>query len=124
MKLLATTFTAFSLLASASAFAQAGGRSASDPSQIESLQGSQAIKVTRSGSQPPAVGSADHFTGSVHVDPLFSENPPAHASGASVTFEAAARTAWHSHPLGQTLIVMACRGWVQQGASLSLRTES
>jgi hypothetical protein len=107
MKLLATMFTAFSILASAAAFAQAGGRSASDPSQTDSLQQSETIKVTRSGSQPPAKVSADHFNGSVHVDPLFSENPLAHMSGASVSFEAGACTAWHSHPLGQTLIVTA-----------------
>ena len=117
MKLLAAMFMSFSLLASVPAFAQAGYPSASDASQTQSLQGSQTIKITRSGSQPSARGPADHFTGSVRIDPLFSENPPAHTSAGSVTFEASARTAWHSHPLGQTLIVTTGRGWVQQWGS-------
>jgi 4-carboxymuconolactone decarboxylase len=114
MKLLTTMIGAFSLLASGAAFAQAGSLSASDASGTASLQGSQTIKVTRSGSQPSTEGPAEHFTGSARVDPLFSASPPSHTSGGSVTFEAGARTAWHSHPLGQTLIVTAGRGWVQQ----------
>ena len=113
MKLLVTLVTAFSLLASATALAQ-GGPSASDAPQTGSMQGSQTIKVTRSGSQPSTEGPAEHFTGSARIDPLFSANTPSHTSGGSVTFEPGARTAWHSHPLGQTLIVTAGRGWVQQ----------
>jgi 4-carboxymuconolactone decarboxylase len=110
MKRIATMVTALSLLASASTFAQAGGPSASDaPSQ-----GSQTIRITRSGSRPSPQVPAEHFTGSVRVDRLFSENPPSHTSAASVTFEPGARTAWHSHPLGQTLLVTAGTGWVQQ----------
>jgi 4-carboxymuconolactone decarboxylase len=114
MKLFATMVAAFSLLASAGAFAQAQGPSASDPPQTAPLQSSQTIKITRSGSQPSTKGPAEHFTGSVHREPLFSANPPSHTSGARVTFEPGARTAWHSHPAGQTLIVTAGRGWVQQ----------
>src|SRR6266566_2068988 len=114
MKLLAIVVTAFYLLASAAAFAQTGGPSAADARQTASLQVSQTIKVTRSGSQPSAKGPGEHFTGSVSINPLLSENPPAHTSGGRVTFEAGARTAWHSHPLGQTLIVTAGTGWVQQ----------
>ena len=114
MKLLATMVTALSLLASGATFAQTGGPSASDAPQTASLQGSQAIKIARSGSQPSAEGPAEHFTGSVRIDPLFSANTPSHTSGARVTFEPGARTAWHSHPLGQTLIVTAGKGWVQQ----------
>jgi 4-carboxymuconolactone decarboxylase len=113
MKLLATMVTAFSLLASGATFAQAGSPSPSGAPQTASLQGSQ-ITVTRSGSEPPAKGPAEHFTGSVSIDPLLSENPPSHTSGGRVTFEPGARTVWHSHPLGQTLIVTAGTGWVQQ----------
>ncbi|MGA8616989.1 MAG: cupin domain-containing protein [Candidatus Sulfotelmatobacter sp.] len=64
--------------------------------------------------QASTEGRAEHFTGSARVDPLFSANTPSHTSGGSVTFERGARTAWHSHPLGQTLIVTAGRGWIQQ----------
>jgi quercetin dioxygenase-like cupin family protein len=68
--------------------------------------------IRRSGSQPSSQGSADYFTGSVRVDPLFEAPTPARVRGALVTFEPGARTAWHTHPLGQTLIVTA--GWVQR----------
>ena len=79
-----------------------------------SSESSQAIKITRSGSQPSRPGPADYFTGSVRVDPLFDASAPSRVSGASVTFEPGARTAWHTHPLGQTLIVTAGAGWVRQ----------
>ena len=79
-----------------------------------SSESSQAIKITRSGSQPSGPGPADYFTGSVRVDPLFDASAPSRVSGASVTFEPGARTAWHTHPLGQTLIVTAGAGWVRQ----------
>ena len=72
------------------------------------------MEIKRTGSQPSTKGSADWFTGSVRVDPLFPARPPARTSAGSVTFEPGARTAWHTHPLGQTLIVTAGRGWVQQ----------
>jgi 4-carboxymuconolactone decarboxylase len=114
MKLLATMVTALSLLASGGTFAQAGSPAAPDANRTVSLQGSQAIKVTRSGSQPSSTGPAERFTGSVHIDPVFSAIVPSHTSGSRVTFEPGARTAWHTHPLGQTLIVTAGRGWVQQ----------
>ncbi len=70
----------------------------------------------RSGSQPSGKGPAEYFTGAVRIDPLFQTHEPARAVSASVTFEPGARTAWHSHPLGQTLIVTAgcgrAQGWV------------
>lgn len=66
------------------------------------------------GSQASYPGPADWFTGTVRVDPLFAAAPPARTSGGLVTFEPGARTAWHTHPLGQTLIVTAGRGRVQQ----------
>ncbi|MBY5715273.1 cupin domain-containing protein [Rhizobium leguminosarum] len=72
------------------------------------------MEIKRSGSQPSAKGSADWFTGSVRVDPLFAVTSPARAAGASVTFEPGARTAWHTHPLGQTLIVTSGCGRVQR----------
>jgi quercetin dioxygenase-like cupin family protein len=71
------------------------------------------MEIKRSGSQPSARGPADYFSGSVRVDPLFQAPAPARGLGASVTFEPGARTAWHTHPLGQTLIVTAGCGLVQ-----------
>ena len=81
-------------------------------SQTSKDQG--AIRITRSGSQPSRQGPAENFTGSVRVDPLFQANAPARASGSLVTFEPGARTAWHTHPLGQILIVTAGTGRVQR----------
>ncbi len=72
------------------------------------------MDITRSGSQPSQKGPADWFTGQVRIDPLFSPPAPARVAGALVTFEPGARTAWHTHPLGQTLIVTAGCGWVQR----------
>jgi quercetin dioxygenase-like cupin family protein len=75
------------------------------------------MDIKRSGSQPSGKGQVEYFTGSVRIDPLFQPNDPTRASGASVTFEPGARTAWHSHPLGQTLIVTAGCGLVQSWGS-------
>ena len=71
------------------------------------------MEIKRSGSQPSGKGPADYFTGAVRVDPLFQAPDPARVRGASVTFEPGARTAWHTHPLGQTLIVTSGCGRVQ-----------
>ena len=71
------------------------------------------MEVKRSGSQPSRKGEADYFTGTVRIDPLFESRDPARAVGASVTFEPGARTAWHTHPLGQTLIVTSGSGLTQ-----------
>ena len=95
MRLLAATVISFSLLASPS-------------------ESSQSITITRGGSQPSRQGPAETFTGSVRIEPLFNANPPSRASGGRVTFEPGARTAWHSHPLGQILIVTSGAGWIQQ----------
>src|SRR5437879_6934510 len=73
------------------------------------------MDIKRAGSQPSSKGPADWFTGTVRVDPLFQAPDPARAAGASVTFEPGARTAWHTHPLGQTLIVVFGAGRVQRG---------
>ncbi len=72
------------------------------------------MQITRSGAQPSGKGPTEYFTGPVRIDPLFSAPDPARVAGASVTFEPGARTAWHTHPLGQTLIVTSGLGWVQR----------
>ena len=72
------------------------------------------MKITRNGSLPSVQGPEDWFTGTVRIDPLFNPIESARAGGASVTFEPGARTAWHTHPLGQTLIVTAGCGRVQR----------
>ena len=72
------------------------------------------MEIKRIGSRASNKGPADWFTGGVRIDPLFQAHPPARAAGASVTFEPGARTAWHTHPLGQTLIITAGCGWVQR----------
>ncbi len=71
------------------------------------------MDIKRSGSQPSTKLPAEYFTGTVRIDPLFEAHDPSRATGLSVTFEPGARTAWHSHPLGQTLIVTAGCGLVQ-----------
>ena len=115
MKLLTATVMSLSLLASAYTHVnQARGASGLGAPWAASSKQSQTINITRSGSQPSSKGSAEYFTGSVRIDPLFKANEPARALGVSVTFEPGARTAWHTHPLGQTLIVTAGSGWVQQ----------
>jgi 4-carboxymuconolactone decarboxylase len=102
MKLLAAT--AWSLALLATAFAQ--------------TKDSQTITITRNSSQPPQMRSVENFTGSVGIEPLLHANEPSRLSGARVTFAPGARTAWHTHPLGQTLIVTAGVGWVQQWGGL------
>jgi quercetin dioxygenase-like cupin family protein len=72
------------------------------------------MEIKRAGTQASAEGPSDWFTGAVRIDPLFQAPDPARVQGASVSFEPGARTAWHTHPLGQTLIVTAGFGWVQR----------
>lgn len=71
------------------------------------------MEIKKAGTQPSAKGPSDWFTGTVRIDPLFQANAPARAAGANVTFEPGARTAWHTHPLGQTLVVTSGFGWAQ-----------
>jgi quercetin dioxygenase-like cupin family protein len=99
MRLIAATFLSLSVLGSASGHA---------------MQTAQSISIARSGSQPSRAGPAENFTGSVRIDPLFEAQVPARAGSAWVTFEPGARTAWHTHPAGQRLVVTAGLGWVQQ----------
>lgn len=72
------------------------------------------MEITRIGSQASVKGSAEYFTGTVRIDPLFQANAPSRTSAGSVTFEPGARNAWHTHPLGQVLIITAGTGWVQR----------
>ncbi|CAI0892906.1 (R)-mandelonitrile lyase [Serratia liquefaciens] len=71
------------------------------------------MKIQRSGSQPSRPGPEEYFSGKVRIDAPFAGSEPARVGGATVTFEPGARTAWHTHPLGQTLIVTQGRGWIQ-----------
>lgn len=80
----------------------------------EANKGSTTLEILRQGSQPTAKGSPENFIGSVSVDQRFQRNEPARVGGATVTFQPGARTAWHTHPLGQTLIVTSGTGWVQR----------
>jgi len=72
------------------------------------------MEIKRIGSQPSTKGPVEWFTGTVRIDPLIQPNEPSRVAGASVTFEPGARTAWHTHPLGQTLIVVSGCGWAQR----------
>lgn len=71
------------------------------------------MKIIANGSQPSRQGAADYFTGTVRIDAPFQANEPARVGGATVTFEPGARTVWHTHPLGQTLIITQGQGWIQ-----------
>jgi quercetin dioxygenase-like cupin family protein len=90
-----------------------------EPHRSETSAGSKKheelrMEIKKAGSQPSAKGPPEWFTGTVRIDPLFQAPDPAFVQGASVTFEPGARTAWHTHPLGQTLIVTAGCGWAQR----------
>ncbi len=76
------------------------------------------MEIKRAGTQASGKGPAEWFTGAVRIDPLFQAPDPARVQGASVTFEPGARTAWHTHPLGQTLLVTAGCGWAQREGGL------
>jgi quercetin dioxygenase-like cupin family protein len=106
-RLFLKTATAAALLA-----VPAGRRSQADVPFTQ--QQELTMEITRAGSQPSSKGPADWFTGTVRIDALFPAHSPARAAGASVTFEPGARTAWHTHPLGQTLIVTAGCGRAQR----------
>ena len=84
-----------------------------DPLQGNVTNQTSSMEIRRAGSQPSIMGSAEYFTGSVIVDPLFRAEDPARLDAVSVTFEPGARTAWHTHPLGQLLVVTAGCGLTQ-----------
>ncbi|WP_198399327.1 (R)-mandelonitrile lyase [Caballeronia calidae] len=73
----------------------------------------RSIAIVHGGTQPSVAGGTQRFAGQVRIDPLFQAKTPSRLSGGQVTFEPGARTAWHTHPLGQTLIVTSGRGWAQ-----------
>ncbi len=100
MRFLAAVAVSFSLLTSVT--------------QSQTAGNPEKIRITRSGSEPPRPAPADNFTGSARIDSAFQGTAPARVYGARVTFEAGARTAWHTHVLGQTLIVTAGTGLVQR----------
>src|SRR5437016_12859424 len=83
-------------------------------SQVASAHNSRTINITRRGSQQSSKGSAQSFTGSVRIEPVFDAHDPSRSPGGRVTFEPGARTAWHTHPLGQMLIITAGTGLTQQ----------
>jgi 4-carboxymuconolactone decarboxylase len=115
MNLFAATVMSLSLLASASSQTsdQANQAGAAARTGV-AAQAPKTIAITRSSSPPPQMREAENFTGSVGVEPLLEATAPSRLAGGRVTFAPGARTAWHSHPLGQTLIVTAGAGWVQQ----------
>ena len=84
------------------------------PAQANVVPAKHSIEIARSRSQQPSKAPAEHFTGAVVIEPVFSSHPPSFANGKKVTFQPGARSAWHTHPLGQTLIVTDGTGWIQQ----------
>jgi hypothetical protein len=119
MKLGAATIISLSLLASASSQAngqtnQAGAAAKTSAATNSASQEAPTISIMRNSSQPPEMRPAENFTGSLGVEPFLPPTEPSRVGGARVTFAPGARTNWHTHPLGQTLIVTAGVGWVQQ----------
>jgi 4-carboxymuconolactone decarboxylase len=118
MKLVAATILSLLVLGTASSHASAqtnqpGAAPGTGAGTSAPAQESQTLSIMRSSSQPPEMRSVENFTGSLGVEPLSQANEPSRLGGARVTFAPGARTNWHTHPLGQTLIVTAGVGWVQ-----------
>ncbi len=115
MTTLAATVASLFLLTTPSAPAsQAGAPTAAGAPRTAPAGGPKQMRITRAGTQPSQKGPGDWFTGTVRIDPLFQADAPGRVAGAQVTFEPSARSAWHSHPLGQVLIVTSGVGRVQQ----------
>jgi quercetin dioxygenase-like cupin family protein len=123
MKLVTATIISLSLLASASSRTsgqasgqtnQAGAAARTGAATNSASQEAPTISITRNSSQPPEMRSVENFTGSLGIEPFLPPTEPSRVGGARVTFAPGARTNWHTHPLGQTLIVTAGVGWVQQ----------
>jgi quercetin dioxygenase-like cupin family protein len=112
LKLIAVTISSLFMLAANGASGQTA--SASAASQTAPAQNTQTIRIARSDSLQSNKGSDQFFTGSVQVQQLFPGHDPSRTSGGKVTFEPGARSAWHTHPLGQMLIVTEGTGWIQQ----------
>lgn len=128
MKLLATIMISLFLFPlECSNTYQGGATSGQSAPQAASSEDSKTIKITQSGSRTSrtsGTGQSDNFTGSVRVEPLFTATDPSHVSGSSVTFQPGARTAWHTHMLGQHLIVTVGAGWVQQEGGKKLEMKA
>ena len=114
MKRLASLTLLSSLLAPAVTYAQVAAAPGPGAASSAPGEGGGAIRIARAGSQPSGRGPAEYFTGSVRVDPMFPATAPSRMSGGLVTFEPGARSAWHTHPVGQVLVVTAGLGWVQR----------
>jgi quercetin dioxygenase-like cupin family protein len=112
LKWIAATIMSLFILAANGASGQTA--SASGASQTKPVQNSETIRIARSASLQSNKGSAQYFTGSVQVQQLFRTHDPSRTSGGKVTFEPGARSAWHTHPLGEILIVTEGTGWIQQ----------
>jgi quercetin dioxygenase-like cupin family protein len=106
------------IVATAGFAAFAATSAGAETSNVQRRSSDMDIDIKRNGSRPAAKGSADWFTGSVRIDPLFQAPDPARVGAGQVTFEPGARTAWHTHPLGQTLIITMGLGWVQREGGL------
>jgi quercetin dioxygenase-like cupin family protein len=118
MRLLSATTLSLCLVASAAAQAQSDRCTPQDEAiPVALCQSSTVISIARSGSQPSAKGPAEYFAGNVRIDAPFQGSSPARVSGGTVTFVPGARSDWHTHPLGQALIVTAGVGLVQQWGS-------
>jgi alkylhydroperoxidase/carboxymuconolactone decarboxylase family protein YurZ len=114
MKVFVTTLALLSLLTTAGAQTnQEGVAMTSDATPTTRGATAPTVNISRNGSRPSSKAPAECFTGNVRVDPLFQADPPSRSSGACVTFEPGARSAWHTHPLGQRLVVTAGSGRVQ-----------
>jgi quercetin dioxygenase-like cupin family protein len=118
MRRLATLAVTMSLSLSAGIHPDTVLAQPASPASSTAFQGQGELRITRAGSQPSARGPAEYFTGSVRVDPMFPATAPSRMTGGSVTFEPGARSAWHTHPLGQVLIVTAGVGWIQRDGAL------
>jgi quercetin dioxygenase-like cupin family protein len=92
----------------------ASGFAAAQAPAVATQERNQTMQITRAGSQASRKGPAEYFTGTVRVDPMFQAPEPGRVSGGHVTFEPGARSAWHTHPLGQTLVITSGLGWVQR----------
>jgi 4-carboxymuconolactone decarboxylase len=115
MQLFAAMVSLLALLASVSSQANGQTNQAGVAARTgAATQGAKTISITRNSAPPPQMATAENFTGAVGVEPLMQATDPSRLAGGRVTFEPGARTDWHAHPLGQTLIVTAGAGWVQQ----------
>ena len=102
------------MLAATGSLVLAATEAAAQQTPTAATRSDAAMQIARAGSRPSAKGPAEYFTGAVRIDPMFQAGDPARVSGGHVTFEPGARSAWHTHPLGQTLIITFGLGWAQR----------